>query len=132
MDSFEGLPDAWFGELGKGSLSTNGQMPKVNDNVRLHKGWFNETLPKFAETYEEDVAFMHIDCDIYSSTKTIFDILGERISSGTVIQFDEYFNYPGWQHHEFKAFHEFIARRDFQYEYLGYDRRNFAVAVIIK
>ena len=26
-----------------------------------------------------------------------------------MIVFDEYFNYPGWRGHEFKAFQEFVA-----------------------
>ena len=27
---------------------------------------------------------------------------------GTIILFDEYFNYPNWEQHEFKAFQEFV------------------------
>lgn len=131
FDSFEGLPEPWFGKLGKGTFSTNGQLPIVRENVKLHPGWFDKTLPKFAATYEGQIAFMHIDCDLYSSTKIVFDILGDRISSGTVIQFDEYFNYPGWRNHEYKAFQEFVDNRGVKYEYLGYCASGFAVAVII-
>jgi hypothetical protein len=29
-----------------------------------------------------------------------------RLASGSVIVFDEYFNYPGWKVHEFKAFQD--------------------------
>ena len=68
------------------------------------KGLFDDTLPSFAKTHTQPVSFLHVDCDLYSSTKAIFDILGDQIVEGTVIVFDEYFNYPGWQHHEFKAF----------------------------
>jgi hypothetical protein len=132
FDSFEGLPEAWFDQFDKGTFSTNHQLPDVLENVQLHVGWFDKTLPEFAATHKGQVAFMHVDCDLYSSTKTIFDILGDRISSGTVIQADEYFNYPGWKHHEFKAFQEFVAQRKLKYEYLGYDRCNFSVALIIK
>ncbi len=130
FDSFEGLPEAWFGELGKGSLSTSGRLPDVRDNVVLHQGWFDETAPSFAASHPEPVAFLHVDCDLYSSTKTIFDALGDQITTGTVIQFDEYFNYPGWQMHEYRAFQEFVAARGITYEYLGFTRR-FAVAVQI-
>ena len=130
FDSFEGLPEPWFGELGKGSLSTAGRLPEVRDNVVLHPGWFDETAPAFAASHPEPVAFLHVDCDLYSSTKTIFDALSSQIVTGTVIQFDEYFNYPGWQAHEYKAFQEFVAARNVTYEYLGFTRR-FAVAVQI-
>ena len=50
----------------------------------------------------------------------MLDILANRIVPGTVIQFDEYFNYPGWQDGEYKAFKEFVESRDVEFEYLGY------------
>jgi hypothetical protein len=51
-----------------------GKFPDVRINVQLIKGWFNETLPKFTNLLESDdkIALLHIDCDIYSSTKTVF------------------------------------------------------------
>lgn len=131
FDSFEGLPEAWFGNVGKHSFSAHGKLPTVRENVELHAGWFDQTLPHFAATHEGLVAFMHIDCDIYCSTKVVFDILGDRIVPGTVIQFDEYFNYPGWQNHEYKAFQEFLHQRQLKYEYLGYCQSGFSVAVRI-
>jgi hypothetical protein len=92
----------------------------VEPNVKLIKGWFNETLPGFVANLNECVAFLHIDCDLYSSTKTVFEYLGDKIKPGTIIVFDEYFNYPGWQRGEFKAFQEFIQERNLKYEYIGY------------
>ncbi len=130
FDSFEGLPEPWFGQLTQGSLSTHGQLPKVRKNVQLHAGWFDQTLPEFIETHDGQVAFMHIDCDLYSSAKTVLDLLDAKITRGTVIQFDEYFNYPGWKNHEFKAFQEFIDKRNLTYDYLGYTEQ-FSVAVLI-
>ena len=132
FDSFEGLPEYWFDRAGKGAYTQQGKLPLVKDNVKLHAGLFEQTLPKFATAYTENISFMHVDCDIYSSTKTVFDVLGPKIKSGTVIQFDEYFNYPGWRNHEYKAFQEFINNSHLSYDYLGYTRSNFAVAVIIK
>jgi hypothetical protein len=131
FDSFEGLPEDWFDHLRKGMFSMNHQIPECAENVELHIGWFDETLPKFADAHEGQIAFMHVDCDLYSSTKVIFDILGNRIASGTVILFDEYFNYPGWQNHEFKAFQEFITEKQLRYKYIAYDRCYFAVLVKI-
>jgi hypothetical protein len=55
-----------------------------------------------------------------------------RIKSGTVIVFDEYFNYPGWQGGAFKAFKEFIAYSGLSYEYLTYNRLHEQVAVQIQ
>jgi hypothetical protein len=136
FDSFEGLPEDWSNGLihKKGTFALkNGQPPEVRENVSLIKGWFNETLPIFlAEHPDETCAFVHIDCDIYASAKTVLDSLKEKIKPGTVLLFDEYFNYPGWRMHEFKAFQEFVEANDISYEYLGFTFLNPAVAVLIK
>jgi hypothetical protein len=79
---------------------------------------------------KRSVAFIHIDCDLYSATKTVLAQLAPMLVEGTVIVFDEYFNYPGWQQGEFKAFAEFIASHDrLGYDYIGYIRNGGQVAV---
>lgn len=129
FDSFEGLPES-FSIWKRGRFDIKGKLPKVNKNVSLIKGYFNETLPKFLEEHKEKAAFIHIDCDLYSSTKTIFDNIYDRIVPNTVIQFDEYYNYPGWRNHEFKAFQEFCKKYSVEYEYIGIS--HMQVAVVIK
>jgi hypothetical protein len=130
FDSFEGLPEDWFGmPLVKNSFSVNGKLPKVPANVELHKGWFNETLPKWREKYQDKVAFMHIDCDLYSSTVDILENLADRMQVGTVVLFDEYLNYPNWQHHEYKAWKEFTEKYSIGYEYIGFARQQVAVRI---
>ena len=130
FDSFEGLPETWRTGFSEGTFKTSG-LPEVRQNVRLHKGWFDESLPVWAEQNPGPIAFMHFDADLYSSTKTVLDILGDRIVPGTVIQFDEYFNYPGWQEGEYKAFREFVESRQIEFEYLGYCDRHEQVSVRI-
>jgi len=121
FDSFEGLPEAWSGNnLVRGAFSRSGRLPRVPRHVTLHKGWFNETLPGFVAAHLGPVAFLHVDCDIYSSTRTIFECLGDRIVPGTVIVFDEFFNYPNWQSHEYRALSEFLARSGRRLRYIGY------------
>jgi len=88
-------------------------------------------LPGFLAANPGPCAFVHIDCDIYTSTVTIFAALRERIATGTVIVFDEYFNYPGWRAHEYKAFQEFIVQTGLSYQYLGLSAEKGHVAVII-
>jgi hypothetical protein len=104
----------------KGTFSLNGVLPKVNSNVKLIPGWFNESLPNFLEDVNlYSNVFIHIDCDLYSSTKDVFDIIGEKLKGVVYILFDEYFNYPFWEYHEFKAFHEFIKKFNYKYEYVA-------------
>lgn len=132
FDSFEGLPEDWTGTiLLKGRFNKQGKLPGVPKNVILHAGWFNETLPTFKKLHPDPIAYMHIDCDLYSSTRTIFEHLADRIIPGTVIVFDEYFNYPNWQQHEYKAFQEFIHAHGITYEYLGFLSYDSCVAVKI-
>jgi len=133
FDSFEGLPEDWVGtgEL-QGRFNARGRLPKVPANVTLHAGWFDDTLPPFLAGNPDPVAFVNIDCDLYSSTKTILEALSERIRPGTIISFDdEYFNYHGWQRHEFKAFQEFVQAKGVRYEYLGFTATGGTIALRI-
>jgi len=119
FDSFEGLPEAWHHEQ-KGSYTTKGVMPQVPDNVLLHKGWFEDTLPEFVKTHVEPVRFMNIDCDLYSATKTILDNLAAQVVPGTVIVFDEYIGNEHWRKDEYKAFQEAVSAYGWRYEYLAF------------
>lgn len=110
FDSFEGLPEEWSGNM-LVDFNKGKEPPAVRNNVRLHVGWFNETLPLYAKTVT-DVSFIHVDCDIYSSTVTIFENLGSKLRKGSVILFDEYFIFPGFKLHERKAFEEYLLKTD--------------------
>ena len=132
FDSFEGLPEAWAGTPEqRGKFSLGGKTPSVPANVTLHKGWFDQVLPGFLAAHAGPVAFVHVDCDIYSSTKTVLEALKPRFVPGTVLLFDEYFNYPNWRQHEFKAFQEFVADTGARYRYVGYSMKNGHVAVVL-
>jgi hypothetical protein len=129
FDSFEGLPEAWSGwSMEKGTFARE-DLPAVNSNVELVKGWFDDSLPSFLANHGEPVALVHIDSDIYSSAKTVLDNLATRLVPGSIIVFNEYFNYPNWQQHEFRAFAEFCERCEVQYDYLCWG--HFEVAVRI-
>ena len=130
FDSFEGLPEDWQTGYEKGHFAQ--KAPLVEKNVVLHVGWFDKTLPPFVREHPEPVAFLHVDCDLYSSTKEVFRQLDDRVTIGSVIVFDEYFNHPTWREDEFKAFHEFISDKTLKYEYIGYVPSHQQVAVIIK
>jgi predicted O-methyltransferase YrrM len=130
FDRFEGLPEDWRPEFGKGAFRRS-SFPEVVSNVSLVVGWFDDTLPKFLEHHEGPVSFLHVDCDLYSSTSSVFRLLKGRVVPGTVIVFDEYFNYVGWRNHEFKAFTEFIMTSKLKYRYIGVVPSHQQVAVEI-
>ncbi|HSR62789.1 MAG TPA: TylF/MycF/NovP-related O-methyltransferase [Gammaproteobacteria bacterium] len=132
FDSFEGLPENWSGHVEKkGSFSRLGELPDVSPNVELHKGWFTDSIPAFLGQHPEAVAFLHIDCDLYQSTRDVLWQLADRLVPGTVIEFDEYFNYPNWQQHEYRAWQEFVQEFNIEYRYLALTASEGRVAVQI-
>lgn len=110
FDSFYGLPEDWGNHQGKGSYTRDGNLPNVNSNVELVVGLFEDTLDSFLEKHKEPVAYLHLDADLYSSTKFVLDKLCDRIVDGTVISFDEIYNYPEYPDHEIKAWVEFCDK----------------------
>ena len=130
FDSFEGLPQDWTYFQKQGRFSLQGEVPAIDiPGVRIHQGWFDRTLPGFLDAHPGPARFIHVDCDVYSSATTVLQSLTPRIASGTVIVFDEYLNYPGWQQHEYRAFQEFIAQTGKRYRYIGFASSDCAVAV---
>jgi hypothetical protein len=135
FDSFEGLPDDWFLHYGRGYLSLGGEAPTLvseQRNHRLVQGLFAEALPVFTAQVDGPAAFLHIDCDVYSSTRDVFDGLSGRIAPGTVIVLGTYLNYPGWREHQFKAFQEYVAARGVRYRYAAFAPAMFSVCVVIE
>jgi len=116
FDSFIGLPEDWSGTpCKKGEFSVDGIIPDI-DNIKFYKGWFQDTLPLYKQI-AEPIALLHIDCDLYSSTKIILETLDEFIIKDTVIVFDEwYYNFNDIEEnrqHEQKAFYEWVNDRKF-------------------
>ena len=120
FDSFEGLPEEWEGHAFlKSDFTQNGKIPIVPGNVILHKGWFDKTISEYNNSNE--IAFINLDCDIYSSTKTVLDELGNKITTGTIILIDDFFNYRNWKQHQYKAFQEFVEKNNVKFEYLAFN-----------
>lgn len=130
FDGFDGLPEDWTSRMPKGFFARNA-LPKVRKNCELVVGWFNETLPKFVKDHKDLVALLHVDSDLYSSAVTVLNTLDCQLVEGTVIVFDEYMNYPGWQLDEFKAWQEFVSKNNIKYEYIGRVSKHQKVAVRI-
>jgi hypothetical protein len=136
--SFAENPEDWTRDYGILITGTCGCsrpdfLPAVLHNVELIRGWFHETLPDFiqAKDIEDPIAFLHIDIDTYSSAATAFEILGPKIQPGTIIVLDEFYNYPGFEEHEFKAFSEFLESSGFEARYLAYNKYHQQVAIEI-
>jgi hypothetical protein len=115
FDSFEGLPEVWDELRPKGMFDVKGVIPKYDDpRVSLHQGWFEDTLPRFRLPAHGRL-LIHIDADLYSSTKFVLDTLRDSIVPGTIIIFDEFCD----RLHEMKAFDEFLQATGARFRFLG-------------
>jgi len=122
FDSFEGLPETWREGMEQGAFTQHGIMPRVNNNVELIKGWFNETLEGFMEKHKDKkISFLHMDADLYSSTKYILDTVWPYLDTDCIMVFDELVNYPGFDggKGELKAFYEFVNHHKVEYTWIG-------------
>jgi Macrocin-O-methyltransferase (TylF) len=129
FDSFEGLPQTdsegdaaliegggWEAGFYRGSYDTLEKYCKEKySNFMLHRGVFEDTLTDtFLQTLlERKPALIWIDCDLYSSTVSIFKRLIPYLPTGTVVYFDDiYFNFSSRFTGEMRAVYE-INKGDF-------------------
>lgn len=116
FDTFEGLPfidsqtdlnsksklrpsDMKIGGYdGSQSYNELNSFCKKYKNVKLYKGLFSDTVPRFKkENKHHSFSLIHIDCDLYESTKDALEGLILRLNVGGIILFDEIFHeyFPG-------------------------------------
>jgi len=108
FDSFEGLPKPEGVDVANGytsnfheqefSCSEEEFLERMEaagvDLARVHtvKGWFDKTLnpPDTSEHGLDQVSAAWIDCDLYESTVPVLKFLTSRLSTGSVIAFDDW------------------------------------------
>jgi len=129
FDSFQGLPESWLSGMPPGTFAQD-QLPEVG-GAELVVGYFDDVLPQFLEEHPGPVDFVHIVSDLYSSAKTVLQLVGPRLRPGSVVHFDEFFNYPGWQRHEFRAWNEYTEATGLSSEYIAYAYDDCQVAARI-
>ncbi|MGR6964406.1 TylF/MycF/NovP-related O-methyltransferase [Geodermatophilus sp. URMC 61] len=127
FDSFAGLPEDWRSRYPAGAFEVDA-VPTI-PGAELVVGLFEDTLSGFLADHPGPVAFLHLDADLYSSTRTVLDHVGPRLHPGTVVLFDEYFNYAGWEEHEHRAWQEFVAASGIGFSYEGYTQDDEQVFV---
>ena len=120
FDSFIGLPENWENTIcDKGSFDLQGAVPII-DGVQFFSGWFEDSIPHYLKE-AEPIALLHIDCDLYSSTMTVLEMLRPYIVKDTIIVFDEWL-YTTLDNkksniHEQRAFIEWVKKYDIRYEF---------------
>jgi hypothetical protein len=109
FDSFKGLPEAtsevdrssphvqsgvWGAnrclDLSSSELRSVCEAYLPSGAVRIHEGWFSESLPK--ANLEAPLALVHVDCDMYQSTVDVLEFLfsNGKVAEGGVLLFDDW------------------------------------------
>jgi Methyltransferase domain len=127
FDSFEGLPEEWWTRP-KGAFRNTIPIPE-RPNLTLVPGLFDESLPRFLGTWTGPAALVHVDCDLYRSTMACLTPLVPHCRVGTVILFDEYYNYPDFTEHEWVAWREVRSRYGIVAPCIAYDGRRAAFQI---
>lgn len=78
----------------------------VTPQPTIVKGYFEKTLPLW-KAQMGAIAFLHMDGDWYSSTKSILENLYDQLVPGAVVQVDDFGHWDGCR----KAFDEFARQR---------------------
>ncbi len=95
FDTFTGMPKP---DPSKGDTFREGQYGDTSvelveknlagwSNIRIWKGLFPETV---CELEDKRFSLVHIDCDIYSSTRACCEFFYTKIPTGAVMLFDDY------------------------------------------
>ena len=128
FDSFQGLPEA------EGKVFAHGEFACSEQNftriitkagvpigkVVKVKGFYNESLTNDVKAkYKLDRAtVVHIDCDLYSSTKDVLAFIEGIVQAGTIIIFDDWSVFRNEDRPEDfgepKAFNEWVLRKAFE------------------
>lgn len=96
FDTFDGIPivsdkdNFWrVGDFGRSSTSFEKVKADFSemDFVKIHKGNFDATLN---DVQDHKFCFVHVDCDVYDSVKSVTEFIYPRMSKGGVIVYDDY------------------------------------------
>lgn len=132
FDTFQGLPkpserdpDYEIADLYTGTCAATVQEVKtafqdlgIRADLHFVPGLFNDTLQPAPI---KAISLLHIDGDWYESVRTCLDCLYDKVSSGGIIQFDDYGHWAGAR----RAIDEFTESRGLHIplRYLDYSGR---------
>jgi len=107
FDSFEGFPEITgtdsYLNYKKGMLAYSykdfqivQKVNRMNDVIPI-KGFFESVLTDELINQHEMkyAAIVFIDCDLYSSTKTVLEFIKNMLQTGTIVIFDDYWLFRG-------------------------------------
>jgi len=129
FDSFDGLPQDWIGtNVPKGTMSLNKKVPQLNSNCIAVVGLVEKTLPEFISDKKDlKINFVHMDLDIYPSTKFVLSKIKPYLVNNAIIIFDNLYNKIGWGNGEYLALTETFNENEYKFVSFGSDRESVAI-----
>ena len=142
FDSFKGLAENEHPRWPKGVFKINHSYhPTINKGERvtaqsvidffraceldapcIEEGFYGQTLPEVIGSKYTQAAVVHIDCDLFDPTTVVLDALHSIFQDGTVLLFDDWYNFKG---HPTKgeqgAFRAYIDRQD-RWNFIEYQK----------
>lgn len=124
FDTFQGMPapqdvkdrnlvfdrDEWIeGQFKGGYEKLDAHLSSRYSNYRLHQGFFEDTLTDdfLGSLHQEPPILIWIDCDFYSSARTVMERIMPHLPNGCLVYFDEYeFNFGSRLTGEARLVHE--------------------------
>ena len=85
-----GAPDGREETQWKERLKMRARDYGLQDTIKIVPGYFDDTLAKLDP--DQKFAFVHIDCDLYTSVRPVLDVIYDRVSDGGFIVIDDYFH----------------------------------------
>jgi ectoine hydroxylase-related dioxygenase (phytanoyl-CoA dioxygenase family) len=127
FDTFEGIPEPWLGHP-IGHWKSEPYRSNRSD-LEIVRAPFEVSLgdTRVRAPLARGIGLLHVDCDLHSSTHTVLEGTREFLKAGTVVVFDEFYGYGGWQQCEAGAFREFVEAEKVSFEYVA--RSDFQVAI---
>jgi O-methyltransferase len=135
FDSFQGLPDhapasdnIWHkGQFAYSRADLEADLRKAGfrvDDYELIEGFYETSLSlelsRQLLSSGVRASIVYIDCDLYESTKPVLKFISPFLQNGTVMCFDDYYNYKGDpQAGEAKALAELLASNP-EYHFIPY------------
>lgn len=92
-------------------------------SVVIRKGWFSQT---FQQPRPEEIAFLHIDSDLYQSVKDTLEAFYPLVVEGGIVLFDDFGHFEGCR----RAFYEYLVEKRHEYPLL--ERHGHSQAFFIK
>ena len=130
FDSFKGLSEDWVGKgKAKGFFNLDGKIPQLNSNIEPVVGWVEDTLEEFLKKHNPKINYIHFDMDTYSPTKFALEKIKPYLLKNAIILFDEFYNYLGWEHGEYKAFKEIFKENEYDFKAFNLENKEAVIQI---